>query len=115
MVSVLSDREQPISEKFRLVAKAWVDAEAAAQLLEETKTASLSQRQLALGDMPVSRSEMIVKASPEWHEHLEKIVAARAAANMKKVQMEYLRIKERELDRADWAARSERKMGRSTT
>lgn len=115
MVSVLSEREQPISEQFRLVAKAWVDAEAAASLLEETKSATLSQRQIALGPMPVSKSEMIVKASPEWHEHLERIVAARAAANMKKVHMEYLRMREREIDRADWAARSERKMGRSVT
>ena len=115
MVSVLSEREQPLSEQFRIVAKSWVDAEAAANLLEETKTATMSQRMLALGEMPVSKAEMIVKASTEWHEHLEKIVAARAAANMKKVQMEYLRMKERELDRADWAARSERKMMRTTT
>ncbi len=84
---------QPISEQYRLVAKKWVDAEAAAHILEETKTAVLSQRQLALGDMPVSRSEMQVKGSQDWHEHLEKIGAARKAANLLKVQLKYLEMR----------------------
>ena len=34
----------PLSEQYRLIAKKWVDAKAAADLLEESKTAVLSQR-----------------------------------------------------------------------
>ena len=114
-IGTMPEREQPLSEQYRIVAKAWVDADAAASLLEETKSATLAQRALALGDMPVSKAEMIVKGSDEWHEHVERIVAARAAANLKKVQMEYIRIKEREVDRSEWAQRSERKQMRTTT
>lgn len=33
--------EAPISEEFRLVAKKWAEADAAASLLEETKSAVL--------------------------------------------------------------------------
>ena len=83
----------PWSEQFRIVAKQWVDADAAASILEDTKSAILSERMQALGDMPVSKAEAIVKASPEWREHIEKMVNARKISNRLKVQMEYLRMK----------------------
>ena len=50
----------PLSEQYRIVAKSWVDADAAANLLEETKSAVLSRMMLNLGDMPVSRDELLV-------------------------------------------------------
>jgi len=48
------DSNLPLSEQYRLIAKKWVDADAAASILEETKSAYLSSCMLALGDMPVS-------------------------------------------------------------
>lgn len=83
----------PWSEQFRIVAKKWVDAEAAASLLEDTKSAILAQKMLALGDMPVSRAEMIVKGSDEWRTELQAMSMTRQAANQLKVQMEYIRMK----------------------
>lgn len=83
----------PWSEQFRVVAKQWVDADAAADLLEQTKTAVLSERMASLGDMPVSKAEAMVKASPEWREFIATMVNARKTANRLKVQMEYLRLK----------------------
>lgn len=83
----------PWSEQFRIVAKQWVDADAAASILEDTKSAILSEHMQALGDMPVSKAEAIVKASPDWRLHIEKMVDARRASNRLKVQMEYLRMK----------------------
>lgn len=83
----------PWSEQFRVVALQWADLEKAASLLEETKTLVLSQRIKMLGDMPHNRAEAEVKASPEWHDHITKIVEARSAANVKKMQLEYLRMK----------------------
>lgn len=83
----------PWSEQFRIVAKQWVDADAAASILEDTKSAVLSERMQALGDMSVSKAESIVKASPEWRSHVEGTVRARMASNRLKVQMEYLRMK----------------------
>jgi hypothetical protein len=83
----------PWSEQFRIVAKNWVDADAAATILEDTKSAVMAERMLGLGEMAVNKAEALVKASPEWRRHVESIVNARRAANRLKVQMEYLRMK----------------------
>ena len=83
----------PWSEQYRITAKKWVDAEAAASLLEDTKSAVLAERMLALGDMPVSRAEMVVKGSQEWRGELLSITTARQAANLLKVQLEYIRMR----------------------
>lgn len=83
----------PWSEQFRIVAKEWVDLDKAATLLEETKTLVLSQKIKALGDMAHNRAEAEVKASPEWHDHVSKMVEARSAANLKKVQLEFIRMR----------------------
>ena len=83
----------PWSEQFRVVAKQWVDADAAATLLEDTKSAVLAERMQAHAELPVNRAEQLVKSSPEWRDHVEKMVNARKASNRLKVQMEYLRMK----------------------
>ena len=114
-VTEMPERERPISEQFRVVAKQWVDDDKAANILEESKSAVLSQMMLKEGDIPVSKAEMRVKGSAEWQDYLDKMVNARADANLRKLHMDYLRMKEREADREDWNARSERKMARQTT
>lgn len=101
---------RPLSEQYRILAKQWVDAESAAHLLEETKTAVFAQKQVALGDMPVSRSEMLVKSSPEWHEHLTRIASARRAANLLKVQLKYLEMKNWEQRSYEATQRSEMRL-----
>lgn len=105
-------KDQPLSEQFRLAAEAWVDANAAADLLEETKSACLSQRAMALGEMSVAKAEMIVKSSEEWHEHLKAIVEARRVANRLKVQKDYIQMRFSEWQSADANARKERGMSR---
>jgi hypothetical protein len=108
----LPERDQPLSEQFRIVAKRWVDLDAAANLLEETKSAVLAQKMAALGDMPVSRAEMTVKASPEWSEHITTIVHARKEANLAKLQLEYIRMKHMEWTSANANLRHEARLGR---
>lgn len=83
----------PWSEQYRIVAKQWVDANAAAEFREEMKSATLSRLMVKQGDVPVSRAEMNVKASDEWGEYLEQMTDARKSANLLKVQLEYLRMK----------------------
>ena len=102
--------DKPISEQFRLTAKAWVDADQVARLLEETKSAVLSQRMAALGDMPVSRAELQVKASPEWSDFVEKMVKARTQANLLKVKLEWIRIKSSEQQSEEATRRAEMKL-----
>lgn len=84
---------QPLSEQFRLAAKDWVDKDSAASLLEETKSAVLSQRMAALGEMAVSKAELAVKSTDDWRSHVESIVKARELANLAKVKMEWVRMR----------------------
>ena len=101
---------EPLSEQYRIVAKSWVEAEAAASVLEDTKSAVLSQQMLALGEMPVSKAEMLTKANPEWVEHIKKIVEARAEANLLKVQLEYIKMKSGEQASFEATRRAEMKL-----
>lgn len=108
----MSNRNLPVSESYRLAAKDWVEKESAASLLEETKSAVLAEMMNALGDMPVSRAEMKVKGSPEWREFIEKMVAARTAANLAKVKLEFLRMRFAEWQAADATTRAEMRLTR---
>jgi hypothetical protein len=87
------DSNQPLSEQFRVVAKKWVDADSAASMLEETKSAVLSKWMSEMGDMPVSKAEMAVKASSKWVEYIKSMVEARQQAALLKVQLEYIRMR----------------------
>ncbi len=100
----------PFSEQFRIAAKEWVEADAAATILEETKSAVLSQMMVKLGDIPVSRAEMQVKASPEWKDHIDRMVKAREAANLLKVKMEWLRMRFGEWQSQEATKRAEMKL-----
>jgi hypothetical protein len=83
----------PLYEQYRIAALDWTDKEAAASLLEDLKSATLAQKMTALGDMPVSRAEMQVKASPAWMDYVGRIVEARQEANVAKVHLEYLKMR----------------------
>jgi putative sterol carrier protein len=83
----------PISEQYRLIAKDWVEKDSAANLLEETKSAVLSQMMARLGDIPVSHAERTVKSSEEWMDFITKMVRAREAANLAKVRCEFIKMK----------------------
>ena len=104
------DSNLPLSEQYRLIAKKWIDADAAASILEETKSAYLSSCMLALGDMPVSRAEMTTKGSKDWNEHVISIVEARKKANLLKVQLEYIRMKFSEWQSLEASKRAEMRL-----
>ena len=99
-----------LSEQFRIVAKAYVDADSAASLLEETKSAVLARMMLSLGDMPVSRAEMQTKASPEWVKFVTNMVEARKKAAFLKVKMEYIRMKFSEWQSIEASKRAEMRL-----
>ena len=98
------------SERYRLAAKAWTEADAAASLLEETKSSNLSQMMLATGADSVSKSEMLAKASPQWKEYIGAMVEARRKANLLKVEMEWVRMKFSERQSQEATARAERRL-----
>ncbi len=101
----------PISEQYRIAAKAWVDLDSAASLVEELKSSFLSQKMAALGDMPVSRAELTVKSSPEWEDYIKRMVKARTNANLAKVRLEWVRLRHSEQQSHEATARAEMKLG----
>jgi hypothetical protein len=102
--------ELPVSEQYRIVAKRWVDADAAASLLEESKSSFLAKMMTELGDMPVSRAEMNVKSSVEWQEYIKSMVEARQKAALLKVQLEYIRMRFSEEQSYEATKRAEMKL-----
>jgi hypothetical protein len=100
----------PISEQYRLAALDWVQMDAAARMLEEGKTTFLAQRKAALGDMPDSKAEKTVKASPEWSDYIKKMVNAKTAANRQKVELDYLKMRHMETTSAEATQRAERRL-----
>lgn len=115
-ISEMPRSERPISEEFRIIAKRWVDADAAARLREELKTTTMEQMKQDLieteGDMPDSHAERRVKASEKWSEYIHQMVEARTDANKLKAQMEYIRMKWNEVQDANASARAEMRLSR---
>ncbi len=97
----------PLSEQYRIAAEAWVDREAAANVLEETKSAFLAEKKAGLGDIPDTHAERIVKASQEWRDFITAMCAARRAANHAKVRVEVLRMRFWEYNSAEATKRKE--------
>ena len=134
-IDEMPEGERPISEKFRIVAKQWAEANAAAKLLEETRQSVFSrlvmnrrEERLAAVDAKnvtgkkpwtdagsVATCEHIARASDEYQEHVYEMCKARAKADLLRVQMKYLEMVFSEWQSSDANARRERQMGRKGT
>lgn len=112
--SALPTKDQPISEQFRVVAKQWVDADAAASLLEELKSTTLEKIKSDLiqkqGPMPDNTATRLAKCSEDWEEYVREMCANRTTANRLKVQLEYLKMKFSEWQSAAATARAEMRL-----
>lgn len=103
----MTTNQRPQSELYREAAQRWSDADAAARMLEECKSAVFAQRVAELlAEFPHyshAKAEMKVKSSDVWLDHLGKLVRARTAANRAKIELEFLRMQywEKTQDRAD--------------
>jgi len=104
------DNSHPLSEQYRIIAKKYVEADAAASILEETKSAVLAQWMAEEGDMPVSRAEMLVKASGKWTDYIVDMVNARKKAALLKAQLEYIRMQFSEQQSREATQRAEMKL-----
>lgn len=87
-----ADRGFSVAERYRVTAKEWAEAEAAAGLLEETKSAVLAELSLQAGGTSIAGADRIARASPAWREHLTAMIEARRVANLKKVHLKYLEM-----------------------
>lgn len=102
--------DMPVSEQYRLAAREWVEMDAAARMLEEGKTTYLAQQKVALGDMPDSKAEKLVKASPQWADYIKKMVNTKTVANRQRIEMDYLKMRHMERTSEEANSRAERKL-----
>ena len=102
--------DRPQSEVYREAAMRWADLDAAARMLEEGKSAVLSQRMAHLGDMPVSKAELTVKASEFWSDYIKKMVRAKTEANKARIEMEFCKMRAWERQSAEAYERQEMRM-----
>ena len=84
---------EPLSEQYYKQGLVWVDLDAAARMLEETKSIVMAQRQMEYGDIAVNRSEQLVKGTASWKQHVESIVNSRTLANKAKIRLEALKMR----------------------
>jgi hypothetical protein len=104
------DDNLPLSEQFRLVGEAYVEADSAASLLEETKSAVLAKMMSQQGDLPVNKREMNVKSSREWVDFITNMVQAREKASLLHVQREYIRMRFHEWQSIEATKRQEMRL-----
>lgn len=111
----MPERERPISELYRIVAKQWAAADAAARYLDDMSSTVKSQIFLTITDTSVARAEHMARAHPDYIEHLETVRAAREKANLLFGQKKYYEIKHSEWQSDEANQRKERGMGRQAT
>lgn len=84
---------QAWSDIYEAAGNDWADKEAAAQLLEDCKSATLAQWCAEQGDVPVNRAEQAVKSSRRWRDYVEQTVEARKQANKAKVRLDSIKMR----------------------
>lgn len=97
------ESNEPYSDQWRRAALHANDLEAAASILENTRSAMLSQWKVELGDIADNKADKLVKASPKWMDLNKCMVDARTKANAAQIEADYLKMKyyEHSSDRAD--------------
>lgn len=100
----------PFSEQYRIIAKEWVEKKAAADLLEESKSAVLARLMAEQGDLPVSHAERNVKRSEPWQDYIKKMCEARAAESLLRVKMVYIKMRASEFQDAEATKRAEMRL-----
>ncbi len=100
----------PPSQLFHEAGLDWADKKAAADLLEDTKSAVIAKWQQELGDMPVNRAEQLVKSQPRYTELIEQIVEARRVANVAWVVMNVRKMEHAEHQSEEANNRQEMRM-----
>ena len=106
---------RPISEQYRIVAKEWADADAAAHILEELKSTVLEQKKTELikhnPGIAENKAERVVKSDPSWERYIREMCKHRAAANLLKAKLRYWEMRHREWIGANADARQELRLG----
>ena len=106
----MEGENRPFSEIYRMAGEEWADMEAAASLLEDSKSAVMAQWQTELGDIPVNRAEQMVKSSARWREYITDTIEARKRANKAKIYLESVKMRAMEVHSVEANQRTELKI-----
>jgi hypothetical protein len=110
----MPEREQPLSEKLRLVGLEWSKADATAKLMEQLKSSTLAKMQNRIeaqhGKMSEAKLNRIVLASDEWVAYITDMVNLRKVANDLKAEMAFIEEVKWERNDANATARAEMRM-----
>lgn len=105
---------EPLAERYRITASEWVAADEAASLLEKTREICQAEMISKLLEenlkLPVNKAELIVKSGAEYRDFIVRMVKQRSAANLLKVQMEYIRMLFSEQQSREATARAESRL-----
>lgn len=83
---------QEVYEKYRLAGISWANLDGDASRLEEMRKSTRSQIMISFGDMSVNKAEMLAEANQSYIDHVEKMVAARTAANIARAEWEAIKV-----------------------
>lgn len=115
-IKEMPKKEQSLSERFRLAAKEWVQAEKVASFMEENKTSALAKKKTELmrqqGEMSEAKAERLVKSSADWEEYLQAMVNLRAEANHWRMELKTLEMEDSERIDKNANARHEARLTR---
>lgn len=113
-IGEVPEKDRPLSEEFRLTAREYADADAAASLLEELKSTTLEKRKsIIIAEQPglaENKAERFAKTSIEWESYIRQMCASRAQATRLRLKLEWIRMRHREWVGADANARHEAKL-----
>lgn len=82
---------QKLSHEIHTAGEAWAEAEAAAQLLEETRKTVLSQIKSKYEGSDAAK-ETLALATQDYSDHIKQMVNARREANKARVRWDSLKI-----------------------
>lgn len=119
----LPEREQPISERFRIAGDAWVEAKKKRDLIKGLKNTMLERQKRDLIEearesgsrMTNAEAERIVEMSAEWERYICGLVDADAETESAWVKCQELEMMYGEWQSREANARKERQMGRQAT
>lgn len=85
----------PWYEAYGKLAPEWIDADSAADLMEQTRSAWMAQevQKLVEAGESAAAAERQVRASPEYSAYIKTMVEARKRANLLKARLEYIRMR----------------------
>jgi hypothetical protein len=112
----MPERERPLSERYRIAANAWTEADHEARRLEELKSSRFETMKTKLilseGPTPENKLERIVKSSQEWEDYIIEMVTAKTRANILRIAVKEIEMMERETQDRNQTIRAEMRMSR---